>query len=66
MLRTKEWFINRIGKRVYRDHHDCCVSCEDVAKNGLTVSDYKHADYLYSLQLDFHREGLELNYRTRP
>ena len=61
--RTLKWFKNRIGKRIFRDHHKCCSHCDDVAENGIIVSDFQHASYLHSVDCDFAAEGIELNYR---
>lgn len=67
--KTKEWFIERIGKRIYRDtqclknEEDCCTTCKDVSKNGLVVADVLHAEYLSSIDADFAVEGIYSNYR---
>jgi predicted metal-binding protein len=47
-MERKQWFLNRIGKVVYRSEVTCgCEHCKDVYNNGLTVGDKDHADYLY-------------------
>ena len=63
--KTLRWFTNRIGKKIYRDHHKCCGHCDEVVKNGLIVSDKQHAEYLYLNQNDFAAEGVYLNYRDK-
>ncbi len=42
-----QWFMDRIGKRVYRDDVSCeCPSCKGVTSHGLVIEDEMHADYL--------------------
>lgn len=64
---TKQWFRNRIGKRIFRDATSCrCQSCKDVVENGLIIFDgsehgnkYMHADYVFDCQnemLIFYRD----------
>lgn len=58
-----QWFIDRIGKRIYRDANGCpCNRCDRVFKEGIVIHDMMHADYMYEMQGG---EGLEncLNYR---
>jgi hypothetical protein len=61
--KDKEWFLARIGKKVYRDYRKCCGHCDDVAKNGLKVMDEQHVEYLVMNDLDFAIDGVYLNYR---
>jgi hypothetical protein len=50
---NKQWFINRIGKRIYRKKNLCdCNECVNVHSNGLVIIDEMHADYLYHCQLE--------------
>lgn len=52
-IKQKQWFIDRIGKRVYRAFGSChCESCTHVAKNGLIISDSLHARYLNDISLE--------------
>ena len=47
----KQWFIDRIGKRVYRGQTSCqCESCKRIGKEGLIISDLMHAEYLYDVE----------------
>lgn len=63
-MKTLEWFKQRIGKRIFRDDNACtCLTCEDVAKNGLVILSEEHADYLYWNQNEFANNGVMLNYR---
>ena len=61
--KTLKYFQSRIGKRIFRDHHECFSDCSLVSKNGLIVNDENHAQYLFDLQNDFGCEGYDLNYR---
>lgn len=55
-----QWFLDRIGKTVYRNKTTCpCAPCAEVYQQGLHIGDAMHADYLY----DF--EG-QSNYADRP
>lgn len=48
LTERKQWFINRIGKTVYRSVVTCdCKSCEGVYTDGITIGDEQHAIYLY-------------------
>lgn len=47
----KQWYIDRIGKRVFRTKSSCqCEVCDAVYRNGLVIADEMHADYLYCCQ----------------
>ena len=62
--KPKEWFVKRIGKRIYRDKGSCeCQTCERIEKEGLIVRDKSHADYLTAIDSDFGAEGQFCNYR---
>lgn len=64
MFHTKKWFINRIGKRIFRDWFKCCKHCDEVAENGLIVSDEQHADYIWLCQM-LGDNNKCLNYRDK-
>jgi len=66
--KTKQWFVERIGKRIYRDSQcvsgeRCCSTCDEVTKTGLVVADEQHAEYLAMIDMDFGAEGICSNYR---
>jgi len=62
--KPKEWFIERIGKRVYRDDTGkCCLICDKIVRRGLIVLDKLHAEYLAMIDMDFGAEGIFCNYR---
>ena len=57
-----EWFIERIGKRVYRTKSSCpCPSCASVGVRGLIIFNEMHADYLFTIQNE-----TELTYFDEP
>lgn len=59
----KQWFIDRIGKRVFRNKTGCdCVICVLVSEKGLIITDEFHAIYLYDTETDFTAEGNPTHY----
>lgn len=64
-MRTQKWFLNKIGKRIFRDKTSCpCPACEKVFEEGLIVNNATHADYLYMSQYDDILEK-NINYRDK-
>ena len=62
--KSKEWFTQRIGKKIYRDHIECqCFECTKNEDEGLTVIDKQHAEYLAMIYSNFGQEGTFMNYR---
>lgn len=62
--RSLKWFLDRVGKRIYRDDTSCtCGTCKKNNKDGLIVNDEQHAEYLHTIQNDFAFENKFLNYR---
>ncbi len=50
-IHDKQWYIDRIGKRVFRLKSDCdCLVCRKVEEVGLIISDKLHALYLFDGQ----------------
>jgi len=46
-----QWYIDRIGKRVYRTEASCkCNVCKKVGEIGLIITDELHAQYLFDCQ----------------
>lgn len=67
MTSRKEWFVNRIGKRIYRNKNACeCKACQAINKNGLIVANKLHAQYLYDIEQDFNAEGILVRYFDTP
>lgn len=59
----QKWFIERIGKRVFRNKTSCtCKTCENVYLNGLIISDEMHAYYLCTCEAEYTLEGNPLKY----
>lgn len=64
-LKTLEWFMERIGKNVYRD----LSASDSVYSMGqgfacVYINDETVARYMFDVQNDiFHESGINLNYR---
>ena len=59
----KQWFIDRIGKRVYRNKTSCdCATCERIYTDGIIISDSTHADYIFDCECIYNAEGNPLKY----
>ena len=57
MKHTKQWFISRINKRIFRlTKYKCCQQCDVTYKNGLIVSNKFHAKCLFMYQNDLNYE----------
>lgn len=57
--RNKDWFMQRIGKRIYRNDTGCsCATCKDTTENGLIIIDEFHVYYLLMIQ-----DEIEIEYR---
>jgi hypothetical protein len=55
MTHDLQWFIDRIGKRVFRDKdissYICsCDICKNIFEKGLIILDKEHAQYLFDVQ----------------
>lgn len=49
--KRKQWFLDRVGKKVYRDKSFCeCSVCKRVEDNGVFISDSNHALYLLDIE----------------
>ena len=47
----KQWFIDRIGKRVFRPAGTCeCKTCRRIEGEGLVIEDKCHAEYLLDVE----------------
>lgn len=59
----RKWFIDRIGKRVFRNDVSCqCEICQNISKLGLVINDYMQAEYLFDCEVEFTMEGVKLMY----
>lgn len=63
IINDKQRFIDRIGKRIYRDHICDCPSCTEIDETWLIIEDKMQAIYLYDLQNDYGCEWIYINYR---
>lgn len=60
----RQWFIDRIGKRVFREDVFCqCETCKRISKEGLIINDEMHAIYLHDVECISNAEGHKLKYR---
>ena len=63
MKEREQWFIDRIGKRVYRNETSCdCEKCKTIYANGLIIDSPMHAGYLYDCESIYTAEGSPLRY----
>lgn len=63
-MKSQQWFIDRIGKTIYRSENGCsCKTCKEVNSNGLVIRDEMHASYLYDIQYEYEIDGIYLDYR---
>ena len=63
MPMRKEWFLERVGKIVYRIKSSCnCGMCNEVYEKGLKIIDKEHADYLYTVEGDYNAAGVNFKY----
>lgn len=47
----EQWFIDRIGKRVFRETNGCkCETCKRITNEGLVIFDEQHASYLFDME----------------
>jgi hypothetical protein len=47
----QQWFLDRIGKRVFRESNGCaCDTCKRITKEGLIIRDKIHAIYLCGME----------------
>lgn len=63
MNERKQWFLERIGKRVFRNHVGCpCDICESGYEYGVVIDDALSADYLCEVEATGNHEGDPLMY----
>lgn len=58
----EQFFIDRIGKRVYRNAACPCLVCQNIHKNGIIVENELHANYLADMEAEFTIDGHPLKY----
>ena len=58
-----QWFLDRVGKRVFRNKTTCpCEICAAVYEHGLVIDDKLQAEYLHDLEVAYTCEGDLLRY----
>jgi hypothetical protein len=63
MNERKQFFIDNIGKRLYRNDTGCeCTVCKSVYENGIIPMDALEATYLYDIETDFTADGHPTRY----
>lgn len=63
-LKDKQWFIDRIGKFVYRDSNGCeCSVCKSIVEYGFKIHGPEQVDVLFDTQNSLSEDGIYLNYR---
>ena len=61
-MKTLKWFIERVGKNVYRDTNGCnCCTCKEAETDGVQIRTKSHAEYMFDMQ--FAHDNL--NYRDK-
>lgn len=64
MKQTLEWFIQRVGNKVYRDAIPSDnIFSKKLGSTPVIIRDELHAQYLFDIQNDFIADGVNLNYR---
>lgn len=59
----QNWFLARIGRRVYRNKTSCeCAICKHNYDNGLIINDDTHAIYLNDVEACSNDEGTPIRY----
>lgn len=64
MLKDLQWFLDRVGKRVFRDNVIDSEYDKKTSELGIIISNELQAQYMFDIQQDFyHESGINLNYR---
>lgn len=54
----EQWFLDRIGKRIYRENNGCpCEVCQKITDTGLIIADEMHASYLNDVEAMYNAES---------
>ena len=63
MEKREKWFIDRIGKKIFRNKTTCnCGTCKNVYENGLIISDDTHACYIWEMEGHYRKDRIKLKY----
>lgn len=66
-MKTKQWFLDRVGKEVLRDLHigETKINTLEGFKT-VFIADKLQAQYMFDLQLElYHDSNINLNYRDK-
>jgi hypothetical protein len=58
----QQWFLDRIGKVIYRNNYCPCNVCEHIYLNGILLLDKDHAIYCYENECCFTADGDPMQY----
>lgn len=58
----EQWFIDRIGKRLFRNNYCSCGICESVYDNGIVINNISIALYCCEIESVFTMDGTPLRY----
>jgi len=58
----KQWFISRIGKRVFNTSFCDCIICQSFYESGTIIHDEFEAIATYGFESDLQAEGTKLKY----
>jgi len=59
------WFLDRIGKRIYRDNTCPCHHCMKVGIEGAFIADEATAKNMHMHEVDYFFDSTHLNYRNK-
>lgn len=58
-----QWFIDRIGKRVYRTSNGCgCSTCQRILEEGIMIEDEFQAEYMHDMEGCAELDGNTMRY----
>ena len=62
-MKDKKWFLDRVGKKVYRTKTPCdCEPCTRCFYEGLIIADKDHAQYVFDIKSEYNNDGANVAY----
>jgi hypothetical protein len=62
-MNREDWFLERIGKRVFRTQNGCtCESCLRTYHDGIIIMDKEHAHTMFVAESEYQYNGLRMIY----
>ena len=58
----EQWFLDRIGKVIWRNNYCNCPVCMKIYNEGLFVTERNQAMYCYDAETEYTAEGNPLRY----